>query len=227
MWNRQRLASRERRKSFRIIVSATALIWLLASVVLAQTGGGGGGQFSQMREKYKYTFQLMSMVRHIEEIDKEPKYKLTQAQAKQVLAVLQPLRSKPKLTQDQAKEVLKGLKKPFTVTQLNAMAKIKDTRPGGQRPGGQGAPGGPGGPGGQSRPGAQGQRPRFDPDAMKDFNPFYTEVKAGDEWAARRAERWNQFFKALDARAKGVAAPAKAPAKKPAPKPAPAKRSPK
>ena len=200
-------------KSFRIIVPATVLIWLLSSVVIAKTGGGDG-QFSRTREKYKYTFQLMSMVRHIEEIDRNPKYKLTQDQAKQVLAILQPLRSKPKLTQDQAKEVLKRLKPVFTVTQLNAMAKIRNMRPVGQ-----------GGPGGQGRPGAQGRRPRFDPDAMKDFNPFYTKVSADDEWAARRAERWNRFFKALDARAKGVAAPAKAPAKKPAPKPAPAKKS--
>jgi hypothetical protein len=176
---------------------------MLASVAcLAQNAPGG--QFSQMQEKYKYTFQLMSMAHHIEEINKDPKYTLTQTQAKQVLAVLQPLRSKPKLTQDQSKEALRNLKKIFTTNQLNAMAKIKPRRPG--QSGSAGRPGG-GPPPGGDRAG----RPRFDPDAMKDFNPFYSKAAKGDEFAARRAARWNDFFKALENKAKGAKpAPAKA-----------------
>jgi hypothetical protein len=136
--------------------------------VAASAQQQGGGQFAQMREKYKYTFQLMSMTRHIGEINKNPKYALSSDQAKKVLAVLQPLRSKPKLTQDQAKDTLKKLKPIFTVNQLNAMAKIK-SRPQGQRPGMSGnQPGG-------NRPGGNSQmRHRMDPNAMKDFNPFYT-----------------------------------------------------
>jgi hypothetical protein len=193
------------------IIAAAALVALAAAAAFAQGPGGQGqgGQFNQMREKYKFTFQLMSMVRHIGEIDKNPKYTLSPAQAKKTLAVLQPLRSKPKMTQDQAKNALKGLKPIFTVTQLNAMAKIKD-RPMGQRRMGGGGPGGPGGPGGGAfgrpgggGPGGPGGRPRMmDPNAMKDFNPFYTRAAKGDQLATRRAPRWNEFFGNLQNKAK-------------------------
>ena len=183
----------------RRIITAAALTALAATAGFAQGPGGqgpGGGQFSQMREKYKFTFQLMSMARHIGEIDKDPKYTLTPEQAKQTLAVLQPLRKQPKLTQDQARNALKLLKPIFTVKQLNAMAKIKPPQFG-QRGTGRGGPGEPGGPG---RPGG---RPRMmDPNAMKDFNPFYAKTAAGDEFAARRAKRWNDFFGDLQKKAK-------------------------
>lgn len=176
----------------RIVIAVTILITFLAAVGYAQNQEPS--QFDQFRERHKYTFQLMSMVRNISEIDKDPKYTLTQAQAKQVLAVLEPLRSKPKLTQDQAKETLKALKKVFTVNQLNAMARIKPPRriPDGGRLGDSSA---------GSR---QTDRPRFNQDAMKDFNPFYSKVKAGDEFAARRVKRWNEFFAALQNKAKGT-----------------------
>jgi hypothetical protein len=148
---------------------------------------------------------------------------LTPAQAKKVLAVLQPLRSKPKLTQDQAKAALKALKPIFTVTQLNAMARIPAS-PGGRRQGGGmgmggpggpggGRPGGPGGPGG-NMPGGATNRPAFDPNAMKDFNPFYAKA-SGNDFGARNAKRWDTLFTGLQARAKGGKAPI-APARKPA-----------
>lgn len=179
------------------ILAGAGLVAIVATTAFAQgpggQGGPGGGMFAQMREKYKFTFQLMSMVRHIGEIDKNPKYALSPVQAKRTLAVLQPLRSKPKMTQDQAKDALRGLKPIFTVDQLNAMAKIKD-RPMGQRRMGGGGPGGPGGPGGGG-PGGPGGRPRMmDPNAMKDFNPFYTKGGPKDEFSQRRAQRWNEFF---------------------------------
>jgi len=211
-----------------IIVSAVLLAALAAGAALAQ-GPGGGGQSAQFREQHKYTFQLMQMVHHIAIIDKDPKHTLSAAQAKKTLAVLKPLRTKPKLTEDQAKQALKGLKKVFTVDQLNAMAKIKPgsgqrrTGPGGPGgPGGGGRPGGPGGPPG----GGQGNRPRFDANAMKDFNPFYAKPSKSDARAADRGKRWNEFFTALEKKASGKATakpPAKAPAKapaKPAAKPA-------
>lgn len=205
----------------------TGILMLFAAGSYAQQPGGSS-QAAQMREKYKYTFQLTSMVRHIGDIDKDPKYKLTPAQAKKVLAVLQPLRSKPKMTQDQAKAALKALKPIFTMTQLNAMARIPAS-PGGRRQGGGmgmggpggGRPGGPGGAPGGNRPGGPGGsggtagRPGFDPNAMKDFNPFYAKAAPGDQFGARNAKRWNAFFTGLQARAKGGKAPA-APAKKPA-----------
>ena len=192
-------------KSLRVIIASLLLVVLIAATSVAQgPGGQGGGQWSQMREKYKYTFQLMQMTRHIADIDKDPKYTLTKAQAKKVLVVLQPLRKKPKLTQDEAKSTLKKLKPIFTVKQLNAMAKIKPPHRGpGMSGGGYGGQGGPpgGGPPGGGQPGAN--RPNFDPNAMKDMNPFYSKVPAGDEWAAHRAKRWNEFFTAMDNKAKG------------------------
>lgn len=181
--------------SRRAIASASVLVFVATACFAQQRGGG---QFGQMREKYKYTFQLMTMVRHIGDIDKDRKYALSPVQAKRVLGVLQPLRSKPKLSQDQAKQALKSLKPVFTVNQLNAMARIKP-RPQGQRGMGQGRQGGggPGGPGG-NRAGRQ----RMDPNAMKDFNPFYAKAPAGG-FGARGAKRFNDLFTTLQKRAKG------------------------
>lgn len=205
-------------KLSRAVVSVLLLSLLLSAACLAQNGPTGNNQFAQMREKYKYTFQLMRMARHIDAINKDPKYALTQAQAKKVLDVLQPLRSKPKLTQDQAKDVLKKLKPILTVNQLNAMARVTDRPQANRRPNGQAGPAGPGRPGDN-----QANRQRFDPNAMKDFNPFYSDPKASDEFAKRRAARWNDFFKDLDNKAKGIKT---APAKTTKPAAPPAKKAP-
>jgi len=184
-------------KRFSVVFISMILVVAFAVSALAQQQGGG--QFSAMREKYKYTFQLMTMVRHIGEIDKDKKYTLTPAQAKKMLAILTPWRSKPKMTQDQAKDVARKLKSVLTAAQLNAMARIKSHF--GQGPGGRGGPGGGPGQGGPPRP-PQGERRHFDPNAMKDFNPFYTKVAKGDTRAAERAKRWNEFFAALQVKAK-------------------------
>ena len=42
----------------------------------------------------------------------------------------------------------------------------------------------------------------FDPNAMKDFNPFYSKAGAGDPRAAERAKRFNEFFAGLEKKAK-------------------------
>lgn len=176
----------------------TALIALTLAIVFATSAVAQqpGGTQNSFREKYKYTFQLTQMVTHVGEIDKDKKYTLKPAQAKAILAVLKPLRTQPKLTQDQAKSVLIKLKKPLTAAQLNAMARIKP-KFGQRRPGG-----GQGGPGGQGNRPPGGQR-HFDPNAMKDFNPFYTKVDPKDTRAVERAKRWNDFFSALEKKAKG------------------------
>ena len=193
------------RKTLNRILALTILTLFITGACLAQ--GQGGGQFSAFREEHKYTFQLMQTVRHIGDIDKDPKYTLSPAQAKQVLAVMKPLRAKPKLTQDQAKQALKYLKKIFTVKQLNAMAKIKAP----QRRMGSGGLGGPGGPGGPGR-NTQGNRPQMDAAAMKDFNPFYAKADKSDPGTMGRAKRMNDMFSGLQKKAK--AAPAKSKAKK-------------
>lgn len=185
---------------------------LAITMVSAQgMGGNGSGPMAQFRNEHKFTFQLMQMVRKIGEIDQNPKYALKPAQAKKILGVLKPLRSKPTLTQDQAKTAIKKVQAVLTVDQLNAMARIKE-RPrgfgggpgGGQgmgRPGGGGFGGpGMGAPGG--RPGGQGNRPRMDASRMKNFNPFYKNPKAPAQgFAARGAKRMDTFFADLQKKA--------------------------
>lgn len=188
---------------FAKIIGLSVAAAALSTAALAQQQGGG--QFAAIREKYKYTFQLMQMARHIGEIDKDKKYALTQKQAQQVLAALKPLRTKPKLTQDQAKQAIKQLKKPLTAAQLNALARVKPAIRSGPRPGGGSQDGRP----------PQGGARRFDPNAMKDFNPFYLDPKATDEWAKQRQKRWNDFFANLEKKAKGTAKPTSDPPAKP------------
>jgi len=173
---------------YRVLVAIGLAIIFATTAIAPQQGSS---QRNGFREKYKYTFQLMQMAGHIEQINKDKKYTLTSAQAKSVLAVLKPLRTQAKLTQDQAKNALIKLKKPFTAAQLNAMARIKPKVQ-------QRRPDGPPRQGSQS-----GQRPHFDPNAMKDFNPFYTKVDPKDKRAVERSKRWNDFFAALEKKAKG------------------------
>lgn len=192
-----------------------------AIAAVAQPPPGAGGfqmtpemqkrmeEFRKWREAHRYTFQLTSTLRGLEVLDRDAKTKLTPAQAKKILAVLQPLRNKPKLTQDEAKNALKQIKAVLTVNQLNALARYEADRrnrrggPGGgigMRPGGMGGPGSapgarPGGPGG-ARP----QMPN--PSQMKDFNPFKPNPQMGP-FGQRAAEYWDRFFKGLQQRASG------------------------
>lgn len=213
---------------------AGVLLWVVTAVAaVAQPPPGAGGfqmtpemqrrieEMRKWREAHRHTFQLTSTLRALQEIDKDPKTKLTPAQAKKILDVLQPYRNKPKMTQDDAKQALKGIKAALNVSQLNAIARIEAERrnrrggfggPGGG-PGGGGMgirPGGPGGPGGPPG-GALGARPggapggaggfRFDPARMKDFNPFKPDTST--PWGQQAAEYWNAFFKGLQQRASG------------------------
>lgn len=179
----------------RINVVLVSLFLLVAFAVAVVAQQQGANPMSAMREKYKYTFQLMQMVRHIGDIDKDKKYTLTPGQAKQLVAVLKPLRTKPKMTQDEAKNVLKKLKTPLTANQLNAMARIKPK-------GGTGQGRAPSGGANSPRPNGQAGARRFDPNAMKDFNPFYTKVTKGDKRAEDRLKQWNTFYAGLEAKAK-------------------------
>lgn len=191
-----------------------------AIAAVAQPPPGAGGfqmtpemqkrieEFRKWREAHRYTFQLTSTLWGLEVLDRDAKTKLTPAQAKKILAVLQPLRNKPKMTQDEAKNALKQIKAVLTVNQLNALARYEADRrnrrggPGGggmgMRPGSMGGPGGapgarPGGPGG-ARP----QMPNLS--QMKDFNPFKPSPQMGP-FGQRAAEYWDSFFKGLQQRA--------------------------
>jgi polyhydroxyalkanoate synthesis regulator phasin len=149
-------------RDFVRVLSLSAILAMAVSLASAQPPPEGGvpPQVSEFREKHKYTFQLMETVRKLMEMEKDPKVALTKEQAKRVLDILKPLQKKEKLTQEEAKEVLKELKKVLTAKQLTAMGKIKPQR----RP-----------MAGQPRPPQEGsqRRPAFDPERMKNFNPFY------------------------------------------------------
>jgi len=180
-------------------------------------------QFAQFQEQHKYTMQLSGLVRNIGRMEQEGQYKLTPAQAKQILGILQPLRTQPKLTQDEAKDTIRALQQVLTMNQRTEVGKLQAAAPpggnrrgggaggGAGRNGGNGGPGGSGGMGGAGAPGAGsrggpaggrtgGDRPRFDAEAMKDYNPFNPE--SGGMGGPRAAARWDAFFAALEAKAK-------------------------
>ncbi len=209
----------------RVTLYISAFVVMAAMAAVAQPPPGAGGfqmtpemqrrmeEFRKWREAHKYTFQLTSTLRGLEMLDRDAKTKLTPAQAKKILAVLQPLRNKPKMTQDDAKNALKQIKAALTVNQLNALARFEAERrnrrggPGGgmgMRPGGMGGPPGgapgarPGAPGGPG--GARPQMPNLS--QMKDFNPFKPNPQMGP-FGQRAAEYWNNFFKGLQQRAAG------------------------
>lgn len=183
-----------------IAYTIVVFIASLAGIVVAQQPQSPGPQLSAEQrafaEKHKYTFELMRFVHQVGEIDKDKKYTLTQSQAKKVLEILKPLRTKTKLTQDEAKKTLANLKKVFTATQLNAMSRLKPRfqqvrRPEGGQQGPQRAP--------EQREIKRRQMP--DTKAMQDFNPFYQKVPKGNKAAEERAKRMNEFFTTLEKKA--------------------------
>lgn len=167
-------------------------------------------RFTQFREEHKFTFQLTGLVGNIARLEREGANKLTAQQAKEILGIMQPLRSKEKLTQDDAKDTIRGLQRILTTAQRDEIAKMPEMRrgsgpggPGGAGPRGQGGSGAPGGSGGPGRPGGgnrqRGERPRFDPAAMKNFNPFNS--SSTGPTGARGAARWDTLMKELEKKA--------------------------
>jgi len=208
-----------------IVLVLGAAVWILTdkqgqsnNAPNGQTAGGSNpGDFrermTQFREQHKFTRQLTMLASNIGRLERDGQHKLTAKQAQQLLAVLQPLRAQPKLTQDEAKETTRALQQVLTMDQRTEIGKMPEQRfDGGNRgaggsggAGSAGAPGmgGPGGSGGgapRGQGGSRGDRPRFDPAAMKDFNPF--NPQSGGMGGPRAAARWDEFFKALEAKAK-------------------------
>jgi hypothetical protein len=188
-----------------------------AQVPKAPKNRPNDGPRSEIRQNFQYTFQLMRTVMRTEELNRDPKHSLTPNQAKQVLAILKPFRSKPTLTQNQAKQAVTSLKKIFTDSQLKVMNNMQSgfrqpgQQRGGQRPGGERPMRAPGSPNG-NRPSMPGRnpsenarpagRPGNPPSPMKDFNPFYTKPGAPDQRSAQMGKRWDQFFNELEKKSK-------------------------
>lgn len=215
-----------------LVIAATAVLtiaWATASNAQAPGPGALGGPPGMgrggmmMSPEFRDKFQLMRLQRGITQLNAKPETALTAAQAKKILAVLVPLRSKAKLSSEEAKTAVAKIQRVFTLAQVDAMSQM---RPGGQRQGMGQRPGvngggnmGPGqnrqmGPGGQ-RPAMNGAGPgqrgpnagarngngmrNLDPNMMKDFNPLYVAkpVKKDDKMAQDRAQRLNKFFASL------------------------------
>ncbi|MGB9586885.1 MAG: hypothetical protein ACPL7O_01765 [Armatimonadota bacterium] len=182
--------------AYMIVISAVSLAGMVGAQQLQSRAPRLSAEQKAFLEKHKYTFELMRFAHQVGEIDKDKKYALTQSQAKKVLEILKPLRTKPKLTQEEAKKTLANLKKVFTAAQLNAMSRLKPRSPQVRRP--EGRQQGP-----QQPPREQNiQRPQMpDGKAMQDFNPFYQKVPKANKMAEERAKRMNEFFASLEKKA--------------------------
>lgn len=161
---------------------AAALLLTISGAVRAQGGppGGGGGPSPEMmsmfkkmgewREKNKNLFNVGRTMGALAEFEKDKTTALTKDQAKKILAVVGPWKSKPVMTDANAKDLLKQVGATFTPAQAKKLAQIAKeaaARRGGFG-GGGGAPGGGGGrPGGGAPGGGGGGGMQMDPAAMK------------------------------------------------------------
>jgi hypothetical protein len=157
-------------------------------------------------------FQLRRELRALEEINRDPATAVSPAQAKQLLAVLEPWTMKQKMTEENAKAILRSVQKVMTPRQLNAMAQARPQRgaggfggPGG-RDGGWGRFRGPGRPEGAGWRGGEGGPPRFDASrmrAMRDANILSTKENPDMPWSSQRAVANKRLIAMLEARARG------------------------
>ncbi|MEN6372934.1 MAG: hypothetical protein ABFD64_13080 [Armatimonadota bacterium] len=130
-----------------------------------QMGGSqGSGRFAELQKEHKYAFQMLKQLNSIRRLEESGKEPLTKAQAKSILAIVQPLREKKTLDETSAEDAVKALQAVITDKQrsvISALPAEQQFRQGGPP---QGMPSGrrQGGP----PPGAGG------PGGMKNFNPL-------------------------------------------------------
>jgi hypothetical protein len=153
-------------------------------------------RMSQFRDEHKFTFQLLRITNGVRRLDTPPAPALSAAQARAILATLQPLRTRLTLSQDEAKSAVLAIQRTLTVEQRTVIAQQGERRrQSGMMPGrGAGGSGGSGGP-----RSASGQPPAFDPEAMKDFNPLASEGATPSPFG--RGSNANGLFPFLEARA--------------------------
>jgi hypothetical protein len=135
-------------------------------------GGGGPGMFQmtpemqakakawqKYQEAHKGLGDLQTLMRKVEQLDREPGFELTKAQGTKIVGIIKPWRTKPEMTNDQANGVMKSLTGVLTPKQTAKMVTMPMGRRGGGGPGGPGGgrmAGGPGGPGGGRMAGGPG-----------------------------------------------------------------------
>ncbi|MDX1931042.1 MAG: hypothetical protein SFU56_00405 [Capsulimonadales bacterium] len=179
------------------------------------------------RDNHKNFQQLTGTLRAITEMDKETSTKLTKDQAKKILTVITPWKSKPTMTDPQARTVMNDIAKVLSPTQIKRYAAIQAEGRGGMRggpggggpgggggfggPGGGGPPGGGGGfggPGGGGRPGGGAGGPgggrNFDFSKMpdpKEYNPLNPASFPESPMSARNKQRVTEFWNLVKSRA--------------------------
>lgn len=176
---------------------------------------GQRGNRPQMSDGMRAKFTLMRLVMGLPRLD-EAKLPLSPAQAKDLLAVLTPLRKQPTLTADDASKALDRVKAILSSEQVAALSQFhRGQRGDGQgRPQGQGA-GRPDGQG-QGQPGprangerrptgngeqpAEGRTPAGRPEMREDMNPF--NMSGDNPMMQRMQERMNAVFTQLEEKAK-------------------------
>jgi hypothetical protein len=176
-------------------------------------GGGPGGGFAAMLRQHPQAFALGRFVRTLDEVDQAGEHPLTKPQAAAVLQVIRPLQKPTNLEEGAAKRALAQLQALLTPEQRRAVEAAQANGPGGPGSGtpGAGVPGGPPGPG-SGAAGAGGPPPGPAANAPgagagntppQPFNPLSLQAPAGNERAARRAERNKAFTTRLEQRAAG------------------------
>ena len=203
-------------KCIRPMLAALAAAVLIVPMAVAQRPGGGQvppeiqarmKAWQKFRDTHKNVQSLQQTLVGLEAMEKEPRTRLTKAQAKTVVGVLNAWRNKPVMTDAQALKVNKQITAPLTVAQLKKIATAREGRGMGanRRPGG-GGPGGPGGaPGGGARQGGGNQPRRMDPSqfpAPKEYNPLNPTTIPMERMRARAKQRLDTLTKTLTARAK-------------------------
>lgn len=207
------------KRRFLVLCASASMAIALCGVAGAQGGPqdqpqgrpgmppGGAGR-SGMHRMQIPGFELSRLAGQISMLNADKAHALTRDQSRAVLKLLYPLRDKPKLPAAEAKEVTVRLRKVLTKSQLETISKIRPQfgpggrrqMPQGERRNGQMQQRGPGSQG-ENQTGEVRRPRRFDPEAMKDFNPFYAKPAKGDPMAERMSHRWDDFFKDLWARA--------------------------
>ncbi len=120
---------------------------------------GGPGMSADFEKSHRYTLQLMRLTQNIGRLENVGKSKLTVAQAKAVLSILQPLRKRESLDQPSAKDAIKSLQCVLTGLQrseIRAMPAEHQFR--------QNTP--------PSGPPPSGPRPNMNSKSMENFNPL-------------------------------------------------------
>ena len=185
------------------VLTSGSLLNGTTSSAWAQGPGGGSGRGGAMNRTAKG--RLSGLFRSIEDLEKGKTKALTKTQAKSILGIVAPWKTKTKMTEDEAKTVYGKINMALTSPQKNELDKIaaKNRRGFGSSSSGNG-----GGPGGGAGGGNNGGPPDAKAMAemraqmqkmqgfMKTYNPFYPITKYAEFKALpdRMKERFTKGY---------------------------------